>query len=301
VTDVQVDGLALGAGPKPPAKGTVTVITTGTAKVTLTVKFVVLGKTAGTQSMTLSGAKKYVKPVSQTLDSRPCGGTWSIVGTTTGGKSDTAGTAAPACPTKVTGLSIVSLGFDAKTRKTTAKVSVATDGTGQIDLTGDFSTRSGAVNQQVAHLSGKKAYTRTFTYTFGKPVCDGPVTFTATTDPAAPAGSVAKSVKTPCPPVVTSVSVTGLSRVLTSATATVAVGTANAQPVQLTVTWLLSGKASGSQTVTLSGKTSYTTTVKFSYPRLPCGNTWGVTVATVPAAPGGAVTVTKKTDACVVG
>ncbi|MBO3748257.1 serine/threonine protein kinase [Streptosporangiaceae bacterium NEAU-GS5] len=301
VTSVQVGGLALGAGAKPAATGTVTVITTGTAKVTLTVKFVVLGKTAGTQSMTLSGAKKYVKAVSQSLGSRPCGGAWSVTGTATGGKTGTTSASLPDCPTKVTGLSVLSLTLDPKAVKATAKVQVTADGTGQIDLTGDFSTKSGAVNQQVAHLSGQTSYTRTFTFTFGKPVCDGPVTFTASTNPAGPKGSAAKSVTGNCPASVTSVSVTNLSRVLVNASATVAVRTGNGKPVQVTVTWLLNGKANGSQTVTLSGKTAYATTVKFSYPRLPCGKTWGVTVTTVPAPPGGAVTVTKKTDACLAG
>lgn len=329
VVSVQVSGLSLGSGGQPVAaalamtpfgssgtasrtavvsrgaaapvgKGTVTVVTSGTAKVTLTVKFTVNGSVVGTETMSLQGAKKYVKTVSRDLGGRPCGGTWGMTATTApsaGNGAQTATAKVAACPTKVTGLKVVSLTM-ADARVATAKVQVTADGTGQIDLVGDFATSGGPVKQRLAHLSGKTAYTQTFSFTFARRPCGDRVTFTASTDPDAPSGGVSKSVKVDCPAAVTKVQVLRLTRVLTVATSAITVTTENTKPVQLTVTWLLGSGTPGSQTIALSGKTSYTVTPKFTYSRVPCGTTYGVRAKTSPAAPAGASTLSKSTGAC---
>ncbi|MEZ0075653.1 serine/threonine-protein kinase [Planotetraspora sp. GP83] len=285
----------------PTASGTVTVVTSGTAKVTLTVRFTVNGKAAGTREMTLKGAKKYVKTVSQDLGSRPCGGTLGMTATTTpaaGGGTGSITVKTPECPTSVTGVKVLSLAMT-DPRVATAKVEVTTDGTGQVALTGDFSSSDGQSGQRAATLSGKKSYTRTLSFTFGRRPCET-VTITATTDPDAPSGGASRTIRVDCPAAVTGVTVNRLTRVATAATTAVTVTTENAKPVQLTVTWLLRGKAVGSQSVTLSGRTSYTVTMKFTYSRLPCGTGWGVTAATAPNAASGVATRTKKIGACTV-
>jgi serine/threonine-protein kinase len=183
-------------------------------------------------------------------------------------------------------------------RVATAKIQVATRGTGQVDLVGDFATSRGTVRQQVAHLSGKTSYTQTFSFTFDRRPCDDTVTFTATSTPGAPKGSVSRSVKVICPAAVTKVTAVRLSRTGTAATSAITVTTENATAVRLTVRWLLGSAGAGSQTFTLSGKTSYTVTPTFTYSRVPCGTTYGVTASTSPAAASGTSTLVKKTDAC---
>ncbi|GAA0389857.1 hypothetical protein GCM10009530_46270 [Microbispora corallina] len=294
-------GLSLPAGARTsPAvgHGTVTVTTSGTAKVTLTVRFTVNGAVRATETLTLKGATRYTQAVSHDLGARPCSGTWGITASTDPDSGAHAGTAAvPACPTAVTGLDVTA--FTVTGAKTAAAtVRVTADGPGLVRLIGEFSAPNGATGRQDVGLSGKTSYTRTLSFAFPQRVCGQKVAFTASTDPAAPGGAVTRSVAVDCPAAVTSVTVKGLARTGTAATATVAVVTANAKQVRLTLTWLLAGKAAGTQTVTLSGKTSYTVTQTFAYPRLPCATAWGVRAATVPAAPGGASTLTKKTAAC---
>jgi serine/threonine-protein kinase len=150
----------------------------------------------------------------------------------------------------------------------------------------------------VAHLSGKTSYTQTFSFTFERRPCDDTVTLTVTTTPGAPGGSVSRSVKVICPAAVSKVQVVRLTRAGTSATSAITVTTENTTAVRLTVRWLLGDAGVGTRTMTLSGKTSYTVTPRFTYSRVPCGTTYGVTASTVPAAASGASTLVKKTDAC---
>ncbi|GIH26111.1 hypothetical protein Aph01nite_44210 [Acrocarpospora phusangensis] len=289
VLGVAVSGLSLAASATAPvAKGTVSVVTDGVAKTTLTVKFTVNGKVVGTRTMALSGAKKYTKSVSRDLGTRPCTGTWGIVATTSPAAASGAITATakvPACPTGVTGLDVQSLTIDKAGRSATATVRVRTDGTGRIELNGDFRGGGQSSDLQALRLSGQTEYTRTFSYTFPKAVCSGSVAFAATSDPAASSGGAKREVKAACdPPKVTdlTVSVGNQSQGSATITSTVTVRTDGPGPVTLTTTYLRGDDTVNTQTFTLSGETSYQVTVTHDYGRL-CDTYYSLRAQTVPA------------------
>jgi serine/threonine-protein kinase len=304
VLKVQVSGLSLAAAATPAApavgRGTVTVTTSGPGKVTLTVRFTVNGAVRATDTITLKGATRYTKVVAHDLGARPCSGTWGITASTepaAGGTPAGATAAVPRCPTAVTGLKVAALTV-ADARVATAKVQVTTDGTGPVELTGQFSAPNGTTSGQQIELSGEKSYSRPVSFTFPVRLCGEAVTFTAATNPAAPKGNATQTVTVDCPAAVTKVAVKSLTRTGTTATGTVTVATENTKAVKLTLTWLLGGKATASKQVSLSGRTGYTVTVKYVYAQLPCGTTWSLTAATTPKAANGTATMTKKTDSC---
>ncbi|WP_169947864.1 serine/threonine-protein kinase [Microbispora sp. H11081] len=80
-------------------------------------------------------------------------------------------------------------------------------------------------------------------------------------------------------------------------TGTVTVKTSGPGKVTLTVRFTVNGAVTATRTLTLSGATSYTRTVSGDLGRA-CSGTWGMSVATGPAAPGGAQAATAKAPAC---
>ncbi|MGW5266029.1 protein kinase domain-containing protein [Microbispora sp. NPDC004025] len=302
VSDLDVGGLSYKAGAgkdEATGTGTVTVRTSGPGKVTLTVRFTANGTVTATRTLTLSGATSYTRTVSGDLG-RVCSGTWGM-SVTTGpaapGGAQVATAKAPACPTSVTS---VKVGTPAVSSAgvATATVTVATDGTGPVDLTGRFSAPSAGGGTTTVHLSGARTYTRTLSYTFSRRPCGEKVTFGASTDPAAPNGAASSSVTVTCPASVSQVRVQSLSISGTTATATIAVTTGNTSAVRLDVAWMTGGSRAATTTYSLSGKTSYTVTALYTYSRWPC-DSYAVTASTSPAAAGGASTLTRNTDSCI--
>ncbi|WP_211592863.1 serine/threonine-protein kinase [Microbispora sp. H10836] len=302
VSDLDVGGLSYKAGAgkdEATGTGTVTVRTSGPGKVTLTVRFTANGTVTATRTLTLSGATSYTRTLSGDLG-RVCSGTWGM-SVTTGpaapGGAQVATAKAPACPTSVTS---VKVGTPAVSSAgvATATVTVTTDGTGQVDLTGRFSAPSAGGGTTTVHLSGARTYTRTLSYTFSSRPCGENVTFSASTDPAAPDGTASGSVTVTCPASVSQVRVQSLSISGTTATATIAVTTGNTSAVRLDVAWMTGGSKAATRTYNLSGKTGYTVTATYTYSRWPC-DSYAVTASTSPAAAGGASTVTRNTDPCI--
>ncbi|MEN3539134.1 protein kinase [Microbispora sp. ZYX-F-249] len=80
-------------------------------------------------------------------------------------------------------------------------------------------------------------------------------------------------------------------------TGTVTVRTSGPGKVTLTVRFTANGTVTATRTLTLSGATSYTRTVSGDLGRA-CSGTWGMSVTTGPASPGGAQTATAKAPAC---
>ncbi|GAA0392028.1 hypothetical protein Acor_17800 [Acrocarpospora corrugata] len=290
VLGVSVAGLSLAAS-TPMAKGTVSVVTDGVAKTTLTVRFTVNGKVVGTQSMPLSGAKKYTKAVSRDLGTRPCAGTWGIIASTSPAAAAGAVTATSkvaACPTQITDLDVQSVTLDKTGKTATATVKVTTDGTGRIELNGDFAGGGQSSNLPALRLAGQRAYTRTFTHTFPKAVCTGAVTFTASSDPAGPNGAVKREVKANCGvPTVTAIAVSlgGQSDGNGLITSTVRVTTDGPGPLTLTTTYARGEGGTNpvnTRTFQLSGQTSYSVTVTFDFGML-CDTYYSLAAVTDPA------------------
>ncbi|GGO01344.1 hypothetical protein GCM10010116_02460 [Microbispora rosea subsp. aerata] len=279
--------------------GTVTVRTSGPGKVTLTVRFTANGTVTDTRTLTLSGATSYTRTVSGDLG-RVCSGTWGMSVTTVpaaAGGTRTVTAKAPECPTSVTS---VQVGTPAVSSAgvVTATVTVTTDGTGPVNLTGRFSAPSGGGGTQTVRLSGAKTYTRTLSYSFPSRPCGENVTVSVSTDPAAPGGAASRSVAVTCPASVSQVRVQSVSISGTTATATIAVTAGNTSAVRLNVAWRTRDTTMATQTYSLSGKTSYTVTASYTFPYWPC-DSYGLTASTSPAAAGGAATITKSTDSCI--
>ncbi|MEV4185390.1 protein kinase [Streptosporangium canum] len=80
-----------------------------------------------------------------------------------------------------------------------------------------------------------------------------------------------------------------------AAVASIAVDTGDPRQVRLRVVFRV-GQAAQQVTVPLSGETSYTRTVRFTFPRVPCGSAWSVTATSAP--PGGAARASGRTAPC---
>ncbi|MEU8175929.1 serine/threonine-protein kinase [Microbispora hainanensis] len=302
VSELDVGGLSYRAGSGKggaTGTGTVTVRTSGPGTVTLTVRFTANGTVTATRTLTLSGATTYTRTVSGGLG-RVCSGTWGMSVTTSPagpGGARTATAQAPTCPTTVTsvkaGAPVVS-----STGAVTATVTVTTDGTGPVDLTGRFSAHSSGGGTKTVRLSGARTYTRTLSHAFSRRPCGEKVTFEASTNPAAPGGTASSAVTVTCPASVSQVRVQSLTISGTTATATIAVTAGNTSAVRLNLAWATGGSTVSTRTLSLSGKTAYTVTATYTYSRWPC-DSYGVTASTSPAAAGGASTVTRQTDSCI--
>ncbi|MEV7964550.1 serine/threonine-protein kinase [Sphaerisporangium sp. NPDC088356] len=195
----------------------------------------------------------------------------------------------PSAPTKVTAVNLSGFALppgDVPVARGTARVT--TSGTGAVRLTVRFTVNGSVVATRTATLKGARRYDREFSAELGTRPCDGTVGMTASTSPASGNGVQSASTKVrPCPPKVTGLRVEALTmteRTRTGA-AVLVVTTANAQAVELKVSFQLAGKSLHVASVRLSGKTGYTTTVSFRFPRPLCGLGWGVTATTVPEGP----------------
>ncbi|MEV1241981.1 serine/threonine-protein kinase [Nonomuraea sp. NPDC049750] len=280
------------------AGSTLSIRTTGTGRVTATAAWSVGGVGVRSQTLRLSGDRSYDRALSYTADERPCGKTVTLAVTTfpaAPGGARTATVNVPPCPTRVTGLR-ASLDLAASPGRTAqARVRVTTSGTAEVPVEAAFALNGDQVATRSATLSGRTAYSRTFTYAFRSRPCDTTVSVVVR------AGDRTATARTrvTCPPSVRKVSIVRASLSPRGpATAVVAVTTDNDQPVRLSVAFSLGGRIAHTETLTLSGDTSYTRTVSYTFDKVPCGTSWLVTAATRPTADNGGDSSGGKTAAC---
>ncbi|HUR07539.1 MAG TPA: protein kinase, partial [Nonomuraea sp.] len=280
------------------AGSSLSVLTTGTGPVTATAAWSVAGAPVHSQTLRLNGGRSYDRSLSYTMDERPCGKSVTLTVTTSPaapGGSRTATVNVPPCPTRVTGLR-VSLDLAASPGRTAqAQVRVTTSGTAEVPVAAVFALNGDQVATPSATLSGRTAYSRTFTHAFRSRPCD------ATVSVVVRAGDRTATARTrvTCPPSVRKVSIVRASlSPRGAATAVVSVTTGNDQPVRLGVSFSLGGRIAHTEALTLSGDTSYTRTVSFTFDKVPCGTSWLVTAATRPGADSGGDSSGGTTAAC---
>ncbi|TDB93191.1 hypothetical protein E1267_43510 [Nonomuraea longispora] len=198
-------------------------------------------------------------------------------------------------PTPATSVLRVGVGGLAVDEKGLARatVSLRTSGTEPVVAVATWRARGTDGRVQRVRLSGATSYTRTLAHPFRSRPCGATLSVTVR------AGGRTATARTTvsCPPAVTRVSVRRAAVSGGALAATVAVTTSDAQRVRLTVAFAAGGERLGTRTVTLSGATSYTMTLRLPV-ELGCGSTWTVTAATVPAAGNGGSTASGSTPAC---
>ncbi|MFG1686884.1 serine/threonine-protein kinase [Nonomuraea sp. NPDC049269] len=280
------------------AGSSLSVLTTGTGPITATAAWSVAGAPVHSQTLRLNGGRSYDRSLSYTMDERPCGKSVTLTVTTfpaAPGGARTATVNVPPCPTRVTGLR-VSLDLAASPGRTAqARVRVTTSGTAEVPVEAAFALNGDQVATRSATLSGQTAYSRTFTHAFRSRPCD------ATVSVVVRAGDRTATARTKvtCPPSVRKVSIVRASlSPRGAATAVVSVTTGNDQPVRLAVSFSLGGRIAHTEALTLSGQTSYTRTVSFTFDKVPCETSWLVTAATRPSAAGGGDSSGGTTAAC---
>ncbi|MFC4008123.1 serine/threonine-protein kinase [Nonomuraea purpurea] len=201
----------------------------------------------------------------------------------------TSPTATP--PTRVTGLRVGLSVPEAPGRGITARVRLTASGTADIPVRAEFAVGGETVASRSATLSGRTSYAQTFGYAFRSRPCGSTVSVRV----SAGGRTATARASVTCPPRVRQVRILRASA-SDGLFATVSVTTADAQPVRLTVTFS-AGEGRDSQTVTLSGETSYSRT--FSYRgKISCGVKWSVSAATDPAADGGGDSAGGTTREC---
>ncbi|MFI6323505.1 serine/threonine-protein kinase [Nonomuraea sp. NPDC050556] len=279
------------------ASGAATISTTGTAQITVTATFAVAGDVVHTERVRLRGSRTYTSAFTHDLGDEACGRTVTLTVRTTPaapGGARTVRAAVPACATKVTALRVSLDVAEAPGRAVQAAVRVATSGTAAVELDGAFSVNGDQVATRSATLSGRRSYSRTLSYTFDKRPCGAVLSVTVR------AGGESASARTTvsCPAGVRTVSIARASlNARGLAAATVVVLTNGEQPVQLHVSFRL-GEATHNEEVELTGQTSYTRTVSFTFEKVPCGSEWAISASTTPAADGGGDSTGGKTPAC---
>ncbi|MEO3801231.1 protein kinase [Nonomuraea sp. B1E8] len=278
------------------ARGTVTLRTSGTAPVAAVATWRAPGTDGHVQRVRLSGATSYTRTLTWAMGERPCGGTLRLAVTTSPAAAGGAGSGTfslPPCRTEVTGLR-VSLGLPAAPGRTaTARLRVSASGTAEIPVRAEFAVNGDQVATRSANLSGRTSYTRSLAHTFRSRPCGATLSVTVR------AGGRTATARTQvsCPPAVRRVSVQRAAASEGGLAATVAVTTSDTQRVRLAVSFAAGGERLGTRTVTLSGDTSYTRTLRFPA-KLGCGSTWTVTAATVPAAGNGGSSASGSTPDC---
>ncbi|WP_207757632.1 serine/threonine-protein kinase [Nonomuraea cypriaca] len=292
VLGVTVGGLTVGADGV--ARGTVTLRTGGTAPVTASAAWTAPGTNGHTQRVRLSGSTTYTRTLTWSIGERPCGRTVTLTVTTSPaapGGARSASSPVPPCATRVTGLR-VGLDLPDDGRTATARVRVTATGTGEIPVQAAFAVNGDTAATRTANLSGETSYTQRFTHAFRSRPCG------ATLSVVVRAGDRTATARTTvrCPAEVRQVSVLRAAAGEAGLTATVAVRTENTRPVRLDVTFS-AGRVTRTQSVTLSGETSYTRTLRAAL-KLPCGTRWSVTAATSPAAGNGRDSASGRTRAC---
>ncbi|MEU4721866.1 serine/threonine-protein kinase [Nonomuraea dietziae] len=296
VSALNVGKLTVDAGSL--ASATVSLRTSGAGAVTITARFSVDGQVVRTATSQVRGALSYTRTFSHGLGESACGKTVRLTVSTSpaapGGRKRVSA-AVPACPTDVTGLRVSLDMAKAPGRAVTARVSVATSGTGTIGLRAAFALNGERVSTTSASLSGRDAYAKDVTHTFAQRPCGGTVTVTV----RAGGRQATARAAVPCEAAVRQVSVARASlNARGRVTAVVSVAATGTQPVRLSVSFTLAGRVQHTESLDLSGQTAYTRTVSFTFAGTPCGSTWGVTASTSPAAANGGDSGGGKTPAC---
>ncbi|WP_181958341.1 serine/threonine-protein kinase [Nonomuraea deserti] len=287
---------ALTVDEKGVARGTVTLRTSGTAPVVAVATWRAPGTDGFVQRVRLNGATSYTRTLTWAMGERPCGGTLRLAVTTSPAAAGGAASGAftlPPCPAEVTGLR-VSLGLPAAPGRTaTARLRVNASGTAEIPVRAEFAVDGEQVATRSANLSGRTSYARSLAHTFRSRPCGAALSVTVR------AGGRTATARTQvsCPPAVRQVSVRRAAASGGGLAATVAVTTSDTQRVRLTVSFAAGGERLGTRTVTLSGGTSYTRTLRLPA-KLGCGSKWTVTAATVPAAGNGGSSASGSTPEC---
>ncbi|MFI6598178.1 serine/threonine-protein kinase [Nonomuraea sp. NPDC050536] len=283
VSDLSVGGVTVDANGL--ASGTVAFSANRTDAVTATATWTVGGQAVRSQTLKLAGAKSYSRTLSLDLGERPCGKTVTLTvktAPTAPGGAKSGSFAVPECPAEVTKLS-VAVSMDGTGRNARAQARVVTSGTGKVPLTLAFLVNGDRVASRSATLSGSTAYSPAFTHTFAS--C--PHGATVSVRLTAGGKDASAETKVDCPAGVQKVSI-ARSAVTASglAVAVVAVTTDNDQAVRLSVTFTLAGRTA-TETMTLSGQTSYTEKVAHNFDAAACGSAWRMVAATNPAAGSG--------------
>ncbi|MEV0144586.1 MULTISPECIES: protein kinase [unclassified Nonomuraea] len=145
-----------------------------------------------------------------------------------------------------------------------------------------------------------------------RPTTSPPTTLPPTTPPppppttpppsTPPPGTPPPGTPAPTPVPATSVAALALGGLTVNedavAAATVTIRATGAAPIAATATWAVAGEAVHTERLRLSGGTSYTRALSHTLAERPCGRTVTLTVATTPAAPGGARTATLSVPPC---
>ncbi|MEU4573264.1 serine/threonine-protein kinase [Nonomuraea sp. NPDC023979] len=276
------------------AAGTFTLAATGAAPVTVEATWRAGGRIVHVERLGLRGDTAYTRTLRHTFPERPCGQdvTLTVASTPAApGGARSATVSVPPCPTEVTALR-ATLRMDGATAR--ARLLMTTSGTAEVPVSAAFAVDGDQVADRSATLSGRTSYTRDLTYAFRARPCGSTVSVLV----RAGGRTASARARVTCPPEVKSVSIIRSAYGDGTATATVAVGTGNARPVRLTVTFQLGGRVAGSQVLELAGDTSYVRTVRQAFGQVPCGTAWQVRASTEPGAGSGTAVDGGRTPAC---
>jgi serine/threonine-protein kinase len=278
------------------AGGTYTVGATGTAPIVLNAAWLVGGETVHNERVRLSGATSYTRSLRHVLPERPCGRRVTLTVSTTpaaSGGASSSTVSVPECPTRVTGLR-VGLRMDAPSGVARAQIAMTTSGTSAVPVTATFSVDEDQAGTREETLSGRTSYTRVFTHAFRSPPCGAVVAVRVVAGGRTATGRA----EVTCPAEVKRVSISRAVLQGNTVTASIAVTTGNTRPVRVNVVFTLGGRTVGTRAVTLSGETSYVSTVSQAYGEVPCGTSWQVRAGTRPAAGNGGASTGGRTQAC---
>ncbi|MET7461182.1 protein kinase [Nonomuraea sp. NPDC005501] len=137
-----------------------------------------------------------------------------------------------------------------------------------------------------------------------RPTTSRPTTLPPTTLPPTtlPPTTLPPSTPAPTPVPATSVAALALGGLTVNedavAAATVTIRATGVAPIGASATWAVAGETVHTQRLRLSGRTTYTRALSHTLAERPCGRTVTLTVATTPAAPGGARTTTLSVPPC---
>jgi serine/threonine-protein kinase len=163
----------------------------------------------------------------------------------------------------------------------TATVIVRTNGTAPVFATATWAAPGTGGHVQRVRLAGARFYSRTLTWSMGERPCGNTVTLTLTTSPAASGGARTASVSVPpCPTRVTGLRVSlGMPAAPgRTATARIRVRASGTGEIPVEARFAINGDGVGTQTASLSGRTSYSRTLTHTFKSRPCGATLSVTV-----------------------
>ncbi|SDJ59134.1 Serine/threonine protein kinase [Nonomuraea maritima] len=283
------------------ASARVTLRTSGTGPVTVTATWRAPGTDEVVRRLPLRGATGYTRTLTWPMGARVCRGPVTLTAVTdpaAPGGPARASAPVPPCPTRVTGLDVrltapgQAAAAAVRTAPTaTATVRVTASGPGEIPVRAGLAIDGKEAATRATTLSGRTSYTERFAFPVLARACGAMLSVRV----SAGGRTATARTRVPCPPQVRQVSIVRAG-VVRGLSAQVRVTAADTRPVRLTVRFT-SGRLADTRTVTLSGETSYVTTLSAPL-RLPCGTKWSMTAATTPAAAGGADSRTGTTPAC---